>query len=34
MDITDPLRSLELEDGEDLFKSEFNGSVGRCCYNV
>jgi hypothetical protein len=29
MDISDPLRSLELEDGEDLFKAEFNGGVGR-----
>ena len=32
MDISDPLRTLELEegdDGEDLFKSEFNGAMGR-----
>ena len=28
-DITDPLRSLELEDTEDIFKTEFKGSVGR-----
>ena len=29
MDVTDPLRSLEIEDSEDLFKSAFNGSAGR-----
>ena len=28
-DISDPLRSLELEDTEDIFKTEFKGSVGR-----
>jgi len=29
MDVTDPLRTLEIEDSEDLFKSAFNGSAGR-----
>ena len=29
MDVTDPLRTLEIEDTEDLFKSAFNGSAGR-----
>ena len=27
-DITDPLRNMEIEDTEDIFKSTFNGSVG------
>ena len=29
MDVTDPLRTLAIEDSEDLFKSAFNGSAGR-----
>ena len=28
VDPTDPLRSLEKDDSEDLFKSAFNGSAG------
>ena len=28
MDVTDPLRTLENDESDDLFKSAFNGSAG------